>query len=161
MKEKVFNKKTYIILGIILLILIFGFIFRNQIKNGIYNIKTSGISKDIIIKEKTGTNYVLETGYASTTIEYYVDISKQTIYYVEDYNVFKPGEKDYGHHYTLKNSKKLSNEEIEEFKNLVNLEYDYTINSDTPLYYEITYNGQTVETTLYNSTIKNIINNLK
>jgi len=161
MKEKVSNKKIFIILGIIILILILGFIFKNQIKNGIYNIKTSEMSKDIIIREKEGMNYVLDTGYASTIREYYVDISKQTIYYVEDYDVYKPGEMDYGHHYTLKNSKKLSNEEIEEFKNLVNLDYDYTINADTPLYYEITYNGQTVESTLYNSTVKNILNNLK
>lgn len=46
MKEKIFNKKMIIIVGIIILILILGIVFKNQIRNGIYNIKTSGINLD-------------------------------------------------------------------------------------------------------------------
>ena len=167
MKEKIFNKKVLIIVGIVILILILGIVFKNQIRNGIYNIKTSGINKDIIIEvlwaksNSLDSIQPLETGHSSTTMEYYIDLSKKTIYYVEDYNVYQPGEKDYGHHYTLKNSKKLTNEEIEEFKSIENMESDSTIFSVGGTYYRVTYNNKTIDTTFSNSTIKDIINSLK
>lgn len=163
--KKIFDKKIFIILCVIIFVLVIGFIFRNQIKNGIYNIKVSGISKDITIipyrSNSSNLNSILrekETGYASTETEYYIDFNKQTIYKVEDYNVYQLDDKNYGHHYSLKSSKKLNDIEIEEFKNIESLESDVT--SDTTYYYIIKYKDKTLKSTLSNSTIKNIINSL-
>jgi len=88
-----------------------------------------------------------------------VDLDKKTIYYVEDYNVYQPGAKNYGHHYSLKNFKKLSNEEISKLINIVNTETNNTITSNTITYYNITYNGKTISSV--DTSISNIINSLK
>ncbi len=169
-KSKIKKIKYIIIICIILSILLIFFIFRNQIGNIIFNIQMIGVNKDIKIQELGGNSS--DGGYASTSYDYYIDLSKKKIYKIEDYFVygvtFSQGKK--GDHYKLKKTKKLSEEEINEILKLTNLESDYNSsetnmilsNLDKATYYTITYNQKTIKLTKSTANIiSNIITNMK
>lgn len=126
--KKIFNKKIFIVLGIILIIMILGFIFKEPIKENIYKNKMNNINKDITIVSEVAIGLMSDGGSSPTPTYYYVDLSTSTIYNT-----------------SLKKSKKLTNAEIEELKNLTNLDSEIIDNSPLRIgYWSVIYDEKKI-----------------
>ena len=170
MKTK--KKKLIITMIAIILILFFNYQGKYQIGNILFQARMIDVNRDIIIQEKN--TYAQDTGYASNTFKYFVDLSKEKIYKIEDFYIFGNSAHllEKGSHYTLKSTKKLNDSEIDSIKNLTFIDEncsseEFAKNTSIPLadrlsYYEIKYQGKT--TTLSKKSaevLENIINTMK
>lgn len=173
------KNKIQIVVGIIIILLVVLIIINIQnITNLYYNIRMSGVSKDIKITQEEDP--VEPTGACGAYDEYYIDLNKKKIYKVQcNFNYATTSKKQ--ETYILKKSKVLTDTEIKKILELTNLESDYIHNNkftnntagdvneenikhSTNLiskYYRICYEGKTIE--LKTSTaeiIENIINEI-
>ena len=143
--KKMFNKKIFIVLGIIFIIMILAFIFKDNIKETIYQNKLNSINRDIVIVRKDAVGLMSDGGFLPpTSITYFVDLNSATIY-----------------DNSLKKSKKLDNEEIEELKKLADSESEIIDNSPIRMfYYTIVCNGKQVTLNNLSDSVYDIINEL-
>ena len=142
--KKMFNKKIFIVLGIIFIIMILAFIFKDNIKETIYQNKLNSINRDIVIVREVAVGLMSDGGSSPTSITYFVDLNSATIY-----------------DNSLKKSKKLDNEEIEELKKLADSESETIDNSPFRMfYYTIVCNGKQVTLNNLSDSVYDIINEL-
>lgn len=142
--KKIFNKKVYIVLGITFMIIILGFIFKDNIKETIYQNRLNSINRDIVIVNKVAVGLMSDGGSSPSSTYYYVDLSTLTIYNT-----------------SLKKSKKLNNTEIEELKKLTNLESETIDNSPLRLgYWTVLYNEKNVTLNSLSDSVMEIIKEL-
>lgn len=142
--KKMFNKKIFIVLGIIFIIMILAFIFKDNIKETIYQNKLNSINRDIVIVREVAVGLMSDGGSSPTSITYFVDLNSATIY-----------------DNSLKKSKKLDNGEIEELKKLADSESEIIDNSPFRMfYYTIVCNGKQVTLNNLSDSVYDIINEL-
>lgn len=154
------KNKIKIVVGIIIIFLSVLIIINIQnITNLYYNVRMSGVSKDIKIIQEEEPGEI--TGTSGVYYEYYIDLNKKRIYKVQcDFNYATNSKNK--ETYILKKSKAVTDIEIKKILELTNLESDYIHNNNlSSKYYRICYEDKIIE--LKASTaeiIENIINEI-
>lgn len=159
------------VVGILLLRASSKIINKYTLENFKFYVQMLGVDKDIVISEWSYSTDI--GGYATSSYGYFIDLDKKKIYKILDYYVYGVATKngEWGHHYSIKGTKDLSDEEINDVLKLTEIEQSSNSNSnsslndifsDRTIYYTIKYKNKT--TTISEQTaspLVKILNSIK